>query len=34
MSAECRERYRDVYPADSNGDTILPYSRVFMIAST
>jgi trans-aconitate 2-methyltransferase len=28
----CRARYRMAYPADSNGITTLPFSRLFMVA--
>lgn len=34
FSDDCRTRYRDAYPTDANGETVLPFSRLFMVAST
>ena len=31
FTATCQERYRQAYPADGEGVTILPFSRLFMI---
>ncbi len=32
FSETCRARYAEVYPADSDGVTTLPFSRLFMVA--
>lgn len=31
--AECRARYRDAYPQASDGTTVLPFRRFFMVAT-
>ena len=33
FSAECRRSYRDAYPADDSGTTLLPFSRLFLVAA-
>lgn len=34
FTARCRRRYQEAYPANSDGETILAFSRLFIIAST
>ncbi len=32
FSEQCRQSYRDAYPADDSGTTVLPFSRLFMVS--
>ncbi len=32
FSGLCRERYREAYPRECDGTTVLPFSRLFMVA--
>ena len=34
FSAACRERYAEAYPDDADGNVLLPFSRLFVVAST
>ncbi len=33
FAAECRQRYADAYPHDADGNVLLPFSRLFMVAT-
>ncbi len=33
FARECRQRYADAYPQDGNGNLLLPFSRLFMVAA-
>ena len=34
LAVVCKERYRAAYPADADGVTTLPFSRLFVVALT